>query len=195
MRATDSTVMRDTIRRTLREKRQQLSTTQQQQAAQAIVTLVTRSPYWQRAQHIAFYIAQQGELDPCWLQQQAEQEGKQCYAPIVQHPQRTLTFAAYTRNSQWTVNRFGIAEPISADHYSAQHLDLVLLPLVGFDRQGHRLGMGSGYYDRTFAHRPPLTLCCLLGLAYAWQEVSGITPESWDVALHGIATDQELIMV
>ncbi len=143
MRATDSTVMRDTIRRTLREKRQQLSATQQQQAAQTIVTLVTRSPYWQRAQHIAFYIAQQGELDPCWLQQQAEQEGKQCYAPIVQHRQRTLTFAAYTRNTQWTVNR----------------------------------------------------LCCMLGLAYAWQEVSGITPESWDVALHGIATDQELIMV
>ena len=91
-------------------------------------------------------------------------------------------------------NRFGIPESIAAELLEATSLDVVLLPVVAFDRLGHRLGTGGGYYDRTFAFRqgsssPPL----LIGIAYAFQEVDAIEVAAWDVDLDWVVTEREAI--
>ncbi len=75
----------------------------------------------------------------------------------------------------------------------AQELDLVFLPLVAFDRVGHRVGMGGGYYDRTFAfvqqmHHKPI----LIGLAYEMQQVDGLPFCTWDIPLDGVLTEKQL---
>jgi 5-formyltetrahydrofolate cyclo-ligase len=74
-------------------------------------------------------------------------------------------------------------------------LDIILLPLVGFDRSGNRIGMGGGYYDRTLAfvaagNRPAPTL---VGLAHSSQEVSSVSTQKWDIPVNQIITDREII--
>ena len=95
-------------------------------------------------------------------------------------------------------NRYGIPEPQCPrdELVEAAEIELVLIPLLAFDRRGHRLGSGAGYYDRSFAflrevERPALPL--LVGVAYAFQEVESIAPEAWDVPLDFVATEHELI--
>jgi 5-formyltetrahydrofolate cyclo-ligase len=94
-------------------------------------------------------------------------------------------------------NRYGIPEPVApGELLEPFQLDLVLVPLLGFDRRGHRLGHGGGYYDRSFAFlneqvRPTEPL--LVGIAYDFQELEIVNEEPWDVALDFIATNRELI--
>ena len=90
-------------------------------------------------------------------------------------------------------NRFGILEPMvdSREWLDAAQLDVILLPLVAFDRRGHRLGSGAGYYDRALALRagrpaPPL----LVGLAHSCQEVQLIPAEPWDIPMDAVATER-----
>lgn len=96
--------------------------------------------------------------------------------------------------SRMIQNHFGIDEPAPGPgtDIPPRLLDLVLVPMVGFDQQGNRVGMGKGYYDRTFAgharwwHRP-----LLVGLAHGLQQMK-IDPRPWDVAMDYIATDSTL---
>ena len=76
----------------------------------------------------------------------------------------------------------------------AKYVNVVFLPLVGFDRSGNRIGMGGGFYDRTLANstlqnRHPL----LVGLAHSCQQMDPIEHQTWDIPLQKIATDQEII--
>ena len=92
-------------------------------------------------------------------------------------------------------NRFGIAEPRPnrARQRPLWALDLLLLPLVGFDEQGGRLGMGGGFYDRSLAYRQRRTHLLgprLFGLAHECQKVACLPLASWDIPLHGVITAQ-----
>ncbi len=112
--------------------------------------------------------------------------------------ERQLAFAAWTPGMAITMNRFGIPEPecASTERLDPEQLDVVLLPLLGFDRAGHRLGFGGGYYDRSFAFlqgRTGVARPVLIGIGYAIQEVPAIEAMPWDVHLDYIATERELI--
>jgi 5-formyltetrahydrofolate cyclo-ligase len=100
------------------------------------------------------------------------------------------------RESPWRYNRLGIAEPQGGETLGARWLDVVFLPLVGFDRSGVRLGAGGGFYDRAFAfrqlrrawHAPRL-----VGLAYGFQEVASIGAAAHDVLMDAVVTEQGFI--
>ena len=112
-------------------------------------------------------------------------------------PDRQLRFAPWQAGDPVEPNRHGIPEPARIERPLAPfQLDLVLVPLLAFDRRGQRLGYGGGWYDRSFAflaeqQRPTEPL--LVGVAYDFQEQDAIAPEAWDVALDFVATDRELI--
>lgn len=131
--------------------------------------------------------------------EQAARGGKRCYLPIL-HPflHGRLLFAQWQPGDRLAKNRFGIPEPIlrGARLLPARRLDLVITPLLAFDAQCHRIGMGGGYYDRSFGFLHRRSHWCrprLIGLAYAFQQVPPITPSPWDVRLDKVVTDTGVI--
>jgi 5-formyltetrahydrofolate cyclo-ligase len=198
--------MRKELRKQLRAKRRIFNPSQQKQAAQQLVKKLRTHPIFLRSKHIAFYMADDGEISLHYLIIAAEKMGKHCYLPIL-HPfkKNKLWFGLYRSGDRLLANRFGLPEPgPEKSHHPVWALDLVLMPLVGFDRKGNRLGMGGGFYDRTFAFKKTtdknnnaLRSKCpvLMGVAHHCQEVSGLVRESWDVAMDYVVTDKEIIAV
>lgn len=123
----------------------------------------------------------------------ALRDGKRCYVPVL-HPWQPgkMLFVPFTGRERMKTNRWGIAEPPFHAQRSlrAQQFDLVMMPLVAFDDQGHRLGMGKGFYDRAFAFRQQRAgRPFLLGLAHECQRSKIPLPVNhWDVDLDAVAT-------
>ncbi len=190
---------RRNLRRHLRFARRALTPTQQRKASQDLLRQLIHNQLFVRSRHVAFYLANDGEIDPAPLMAAARRLGKQCYLPIVGGwPADRMHFQRITHDQRWTRNRFGITEPLVNRQRQAPvwRLDLILLPLVGFDSKGNRLGMGGGFYDRTLAYRRRRTQWkgpVLLGLAHHCQKVTEIPTARWDIPLDGIVTDQEKI--
>lgn len=197
---TPSNRQRQQLRQTLRAKRRSLTKAQQQQAALQLVRHLRQQPGFIQAKTLVVYWANDGELDPEPLAKMATALNKAVYLPVL-HPfqPRLLWFVRWIPGQTPLIkNRLGIREPKLRGYGLCRHrqiqpwaVDLVLMPLVGFDRQGGRLGMGGGFYDRTFdtsksrARRP-----LLVGLAHSCQEVAHLPQAAWDVPLDAIATPE-----
>jgi 5-formyltetrahydrofolate cyclo-ligase len=182
------------LRQQMRQRRRALSPLQQRKAAQQLYRKLCTHPVFQRAKHIALYLSQDGEIDPIEIFKQAQRQKKSCYLPVLA-PGNHLRFKLYRQGDLLKENRFGIPEPQGNNYRHRHTLDLVLLPLVAFDEKGGRLGMGGGFYDRSFAwikQHPKMRHPRLLGLSHHFQKVESLELESWDIPLHGIATDQEV---
>ena len=171
-----------------------LSYEQQQQASEKLALNLLKHPDLHRARHIAIYLPNDGEIDPQLYMDLGRRKGIQFYLPVL-HPiySGRLVFSPYFDGVQLTANRFGIPEPSfpGSRRRPAWALDAVLFPLVGFDKQGGRLGMGGGFYDRTFAFSRirPAMAPKLIGLAHEFQKVASLPVKPWDVPLHGVVTD------
>lgn len=193
------------LRSELRARRRALNPTQQMQASIFLLRQLLKLPQFMRARNVALYIANDGEINPEPIAQQLWKMEKHCFLPVLRPDKRKdLWFVEYTPDALLTKNRFGIPEPDfrSQHRMSAQRLDVVLMPLVGFDRTGARLGMGGGFYDATFAfkqkrfagYQTSTGKPVLIGLAHACQQVESLTTDSWDIPLFAIATDKEIIL-
>ncbi len=187
---------RASIRQHMRHKRAQLSPQQQLQAARALSQIVFTQPWFQRAQNLALYLANDGEMDPVVIMEKARYRGKHILLPSL-HPAKSghLCFAKDT--GPMIQNKFGICEPDPKRNslMAAKQLDVVFMPLVAFDASGGRLGMGGGYYDRTFSHlryRKYWMHPRLVGLAYEFQSVETVASAAWDVRAWRIATDRNM---
>ncbi len=178
---------RQTIRRSIRQQREQLSSQQQMDAAHAISQYIATTAWFRRSQRIAFYQAVRGEVDPYPLIARAWKRGKTCYLPVCHPLKPSLLFLPYSADDALTPNRYGILEPRCDKRPCPPYvLDLVFVPVVAFDTDSNRLGSGKGYYDRTFAYLrrfPAARRPRLVGLAYDFQQVAHIEAASWDVVL------------
>jgi len=179
------------LRSQMRRARRRLSRAEQCLAASALAKRVRASSVFLRARHIALYWPNGGEINPLVLMHSGRlSKRKRWYLPVIRG--LDLRFYPYGNNTKLVKNRFGIAEPDSRRGTPRKpwQLDLVLMPLVAFDNQRNRLGMGAGFYDRCFA---PLNTAIrrpfLLGVAHQCQEVDAVPLEAWDVRLDAIATD------
>lgn len=144
----------------------------------------------QRATRIAAYFPMGGELDCRALIEQAWARGRDVYLPIL-HGNR-LRFRPYTAATRLAPNRFRIPEPVSGAELPATAMDVAITPLVGFDSAGNRLGMGGGFYDRSFhflLQRTRWRHPRLVGLAYDLQRVTEIDRQPWDVPLDAVVTE------
>jgi 5-formyltetrahydrofolate cyclo-ligase len=183
------------LRRQLKAARSAVSLIQRRHAARASLRLALRHGLLLRAQRIGFYLPNGGEFDSHPVLNQALLMQRECYLPLVPRRGRILRFGRFNRNTRMTTNRYGIAEPVDARPIRARQLDLLLIPLVGFDQQGYRLGMGGGYYDATLAfmhHRRLWRKPRLVGVAYECQRVAMLPHDPWDMPLDAVLTERQL---
>ena len=187
---------RSQLRRQLRAARRALSRSQQQRAARDLYRQLVQQPMFRRARHIALYLPSDGEIDPRPLLRAAQRRGKATYLPVLSAwPKSKMVFQRVRAGQNLRLNRFKIAEPRANRHQQrrAWTLDLIVLPLVGFDPHGGRLGMGGGFYDRCLAYRALRTQPQkpqLLGVAHECQKVEKLAMASWDVTLTATVTDR-----
>ncbi|PKL97099.1 MAG: 5-formyltetrahydrofolate cyclo-ligase [Gammaproteobacteria bacterium HGW-Gammaproteobacteria-9] len=180
----------------MRQARRQLTPAQQRLAARRLYRQLAQHPLFRRARHIALYLPNDGEIDPRPLLHAAQRRGKATYLPVLNPwPRTRMVFQRIEPGERLRRNRFGIPEPVirTARQRRVWALDLLLMPLVGFDGNGGRLGMGGGFYDRSLAYRAMRKKShkpTLLGLAHECQRVDQLPLESWDVALQATVTDQ-----
>lgn len=150
---------------------------------------IMRTSWWRKARHIAFYWPADGEVSLLPLLRQSLRRGKDCYLPVVRG--RELEFRRFQPGRTLHRNRYGIPEPRDTEPRDARRLDVILLPLVAFDLDCNRLGMGAGFYDRALAtkhHRSPLRI----GIAYELQRIPQLPVDPWDVPLHGVVTESRV---
>lgn len=185
------------LRRVLRRARAGIPPQARRQAGTAIRRLALRLRLLDRKRRIGCYIPAKDELDTAPLRAQALRMGVHLYLPIVPPArQRRLGFVREHGTVGWNDNRYGIAEPDSRHRpLRAWALDILFVPLLGFDAQGNRIGMGGGYYDASLAFRHlrrhwrgPL----LIGLAFEAQRLERIPADPWDVPLDAILTERGL---
>jgi len=185
-----------TLRRQMRSQRRNLTAQQQQQHSLGLLKTIRTLNSFRNSKNIALYLPNDGEIDPQRLIHLCWKLGKNCYLPVL-HPikHNRLWFVPYKPQTKLRKNIYRILEPslIKAPRRPAWAIDLVLLPLVAFDPEGGRLGMGGGYYDRTFSFKQGWRKgrgTKLIGLAHDLQKVEQLKTESWDIPLEGIASEQ-----
>jgi 5-formyltetrahydrofolate cyclo-ligase len=144
--------------------------------------------------YVAGYWASFGEVPLHVLQMRMPAENIWCL-PVIQSD-KTLKFAPWRPGDTLLSNQYGIPEPdlSPSSLISAENMDIVLMPLLAYTRSGARLGMGGGYYDRSFTFRrgnqhKPL----LIGVAYSQQEAAQLPSEAWDVKLDMLVNEHEIL--
>lgn len=185
-------------RRLLRRQRAALTPQVQQQCADAMARHLRQQSVFRNAHHIALYLPVRGEADPRGIRRRALPR-QQFYLPVLspfRHDKR-LWFIRWNAQTRFRLNRFRIPEPLPRyrQQRAARWLDLVITPLVAFDRSGTRMGMGGGFYDRTFAFKRRATLHTsrppLIGIAYDFQAIDKLVRQPWDIPLNGLVSETQ----
>jgi 5-formyltetrahydrofolate cyclo-ligase len=181
---------RHALRRELRGRRRSLPAATRFAAADLLADRLLALPFAPAAGHVAWYWAMDGEIGlHAW---QMRLPATLVYCLPVLHDDGQLRFAPWRAGAALVTNRHGIPEPDVAASALLEpaRMTMVVVPVVGFDASCQRLGMGGGWYDRSFAFRqsaaaPPW----LVGAAFAAQQVDALDVADWDVALDAVCSE------
>ncbi len=180
-------------RKAKRAARKALSAAEKESHSQAIAASVLASKAYQQAENIGAYLCLPEEVDVEHIIRVAWADGKSVYLPVVVARGEKLKFAPYRPDAPLAHDILAIAIPdVSADEYvDAQQLDIVVTPLVAFDQHCNRIGMGGGFYDRTFAFKKTgKATPTLIGVAFEIQKMDeSIEAHDWDVCPDSIVTE------
>lgn len=177
------------IRRAKKQARKAIDPAQREQWNRKIVHSIVESTAYQHAALLMSYWAMGGEVDLRELHQLACQQGKRVAFPYCASDTEMIALEPLGPES-WERGRYGIWTPIPSRSrvIPPDQLELVLCPCTAFDRQGHRLGMGGGYYDRFL---PRCVHAVITAVAYEVQRVDELESEPWDVPMSRVFTEAE----
>ncbi len=181
-------------RKRLRATRAALPRAARRAAERAIARHLEHSGLIAPGSRIAGYAALGSEIGCAAALQLAERLHCRTYLPRITHfRKRQMRFVAVT--GRWQRNRYGISEPQGAGFARLRSLHVILVPLVGVDARGNRLGMGAGFYDRALgrlhsgAWRRPM----LVGIAHSCQQVERLDAQPHDVPLDALVTERGIV--
>ena len=186
------------LRQNLKSKRSALSEEQQIKASTAACERFLSFIDIKTIKHFAAYFPCKGEISPLPLLELSNQNNNFCYLPTLStQDENHLYFNRWLPSIEMQKNIFGIPEPLfdKATSCMPNQLDVVIVPLLGFDKNCNRLGMGGGYYDRSFAFKknnPTKQQTLLIGFAHDIQLCGSINVEAWDVQLDAIVTPSKI---
>lgn len=187
------TICLSTHRKLMRAKRRTLTARQRHQAARsAMRQLVKLDDLLPRSAKIGIYLAEFGELPTEVIVRFCQRRGHQVYLPVTRAA-CPLRFAPITGQFDQTALKkhpLGMYEPVTKPLLAAAQMDAIICPLVAVDMTGVRLGMGGGYYDRTFARTPH---CLKVAWCYDFQIVPSLPSQPWDMAVDVIISDRRFI--
>ncbi|NRA41253.1 MAG: 5-formyltetrahydrofolate cyclo-ligase [Pseudomonadales bacterium] len=180
-------------RHLIQRRRHRLRAATIQQQSLAVQRQLSRVPGLHNASKIGLYMPSNGELSALAL----IQTGRHCFIPkIINRKQRTMRLYRQTSATKnLRTDAFDILAPTSKQSVRARSLDVLIMPLVAFNQQGDRMGMGAGFYDRYLAFKAAriFNKPVLVGIGYDWQQWEQLAPQTWDIACDWIATPTRLI--
>lgn len=174
------------------QARRSMSDFDRQTASDKICKRVTRSREFFAASTIGCYLPMHDEVDPSRIIERAWRANKRIFCPVMKK-NGEMTYRYLGRNTTILRNSFGLWEPVDSEIIAPRQLDIVITPLVAFDKKLHRIGMGGGYFDRSFAHlrhRNNWLSPKLIGVAFACQEITEISPNPWDIRLYAVYSEK-----
>jgi 5-formyltetrahydrofolate cyclo-ligase len=192
--------MKGSLRKELRARRRALTPGEHALRSDLAASAITRLPAFRSGARVAIYLPFDREVNTRALLIAAQRRAVHIYVPVITDvAHRRMSFYPITGRTRR--GTFGISVPHAAPGRAHRQLgprwfDLVVVPLVGIDRGGRRLGMGLGFYDRAFgfrSHRLHWRGPLLVGLAFECQRVESVHPKPWDLALDALATERGLV--
>ena len=176
-----------TLRQSIRIQRRLISASDRDKFAKRLLPQVQKIANFKNGQKIAIYLPNDGEIDTKYIYNFLKNKDFSIYLPILDD--KSLKFAEVGKN--FIKNQYGIDEPAFTQVLNAEQMDFIFMPLVGFDTDKNRIGMGGGYYDRTLAfkkeqeaNKKPM----LIGLAFDCQQADQLESQDWDVPLDAVVT-------
>ena len=181
------------LRRDIRAARRAITPEERQQISAATAATALA---WLRAhadiRRVATFLSLPEEIDTAPLNRALWQAGYRLYLPYVRGKGEALVWLPYQEDTALAPDAVGIPAPPLQAPLDALALDAVITPLVAWDAHGTRLGMGGGFYDRTFARKMPRSKPWLIGMAYPCQAVATLPRRPWDVPLDAVASRETL---
>ena len=184
------------LRKCMREKRRALTDVEAAARSLAAQRHILAATEWKQARSVGLYVAVRRETDASLLADEAWRTGKDVYLPYTVPAATGIMHLLPCLSGQALVkNHYGIPEPTPETCPPSPENgwvpEVIIVPGVAFDREGHRLGSGGGYYDRLFAKKSMQDVI-RIGLAYAFQVVDTLPADVWDAPMHAIATEEGL---
>jgi 5-formyltetrahydrofolate cyclo-ligase len=184
--------MKATLRKQLRAERLALSEPDHRHRSLAAAKAVARLRFFRAGCRVALYLPFDGESDTAALIAAAWRRGVQVFVPVISD-RRHCRLRFYPLTGATVPGEFGISIPrLRLTPVSPQWLNLIVIPLVGVDSEGRRLGMGGGYYDRALAFRRRRRYWKgphVVGLAFDCQRTNVKFADAWDLRLDSLATE------
>lgn len=186
------------LRETLKSARKEVPQIEREDYAASMLETISGMAQYIDSKSVGIYINTASEMSTHALIEHAHSLNKKVYCPYIEDAKNGLmSFKPWT--TKLKKNRYGIEEPAPSNpSIDAKQLDIIFLPLVGFDTNGERLGMGGGFYDRLLEFKrdqrreqsitnKPL----LIGLAYEVQKTTDIPTQGWDIKLDAAITERK----
>ncbi len=174
------------LRKKLHQRRKEIPPSLRRKKSLCIFLKLSREPLFLRAEHVALYYSLPGEVETRFFLKKVLKT-KKVYLPRVHSRSRTLTFRRIRGLSDLERGAYSIREPKARClKRGASRMDLILVPGVGFDKRGRRLGRGGGYYDRLLRQAPQVPK---IGVCFREQLVKKIPCQAHDILVGKVITD------
>ena len=179
------------LRSRAKAARRSMAADERARASRRIADRFLNSRYFVASYFIGCYFSTWDEVDTTAIIARAWSAKKRIFVPATA-PNRVMTFREVLPGTRLAMNRFGLWEPVSGKAFDVRKLDVVVTPLVAFDNERNRIGMGSAYFDSTFAflgERRHWLRPKLISLAFEYQRVEKISPNPWDIRVFRVFTE------
>lgn len=181
------------VRKKYKDLRSLLSANELEELSLAIANQLLKMAIWQKTYyHLFLPIERQKEINTEYILQILAGKDKEIVVSKSDFDSGLMTHFLLTDNTKISTNSYGIPEPVDGLEVPVSKIDVVFVPLLAFDKKGHRVGYGKGFYDRFLSDCKPETIKIGLSFFEAEESISAILPS--DIRLDFCVTPTEIIV-